>query len=191
MDISASVADIATQRTDCAVIPVFQGPRLSAPGQIADEAFGKRLSQVLRNGDLSGKLGETLMVQTVGFGPAQRALLVGMGKANELNDQRFRRAAAAAAAAVAKLKCKTVTSHLCVIAFNDRELAWRVRTVAQALVDACYRFDQMKRNPPTNAQGPAKAVVAIETRRDQKVAQRAIDEAAAVSAGRSLARDLG
>ncbi|NKC16918.1 MAG: leucyl aminopeptidase [Gammaproteobacteria bacterium] len=191
MDLNAAVADIATQRTDCAVIPIFQGTRLSAPGQVADEAWGKRLSQVLRGGDISGKLGESLIIHTVGAAPAQRALLIGMGKAAELDDRRFRRAAAAAAGALAKLKCKSATSHLGAVAVKDRGLPWRVRCIAEAMLDAGYRFDQMKSKPEPCVSGPAKGVIAIDSRRELRAAQRAINEAKAVSAGRSLARDLG
>ena len=59
MDFTCSSLKIETRRTNCAVVAVHEGRRLDDDGKRADAACGKLLSQILRRGDISGKVGET------------------------------------------------------------------------------------------------------------------------------------
>ena len=90
MDFTCSSLKIETRRTNCAVVAVHEGRRLDDDGKRADAACGKLLSQILRRGDISGKVGETLSVHVAGFA-ADRVLLIGAGPAKGVTPVAYRK----------------------------------------------------------------------------------------------------
>ena len=69
----------ARQRTDCAIVGLYESGSLSTAAAQVDAALGGRLTRLVKRGDLRGKAGETSMLDVDG-GPASRVLVVGLGK---------------------------------------------------------------------------------------------------------------
>ena len=67
------------QRSACIVIGVYEPRRLSAMGEQLDKASNGYLSNLLRRGDLEGKLGQVLLLHHVPNMNSDRVLLVGCG----------------------------------------------------------------------------------------------------------------
>lgn len=61
-----------------------------------DAALGGLLSRLSDNREFSGKANSTHLLHTLGRLPAERLLLVGLGKQAELNDERIRQASGTA-----------------------------------------------------------------------------------------------
>ncbi|MEE8248900.1 MAG: M17 family peptidase N-terminal domain-containing protein, partial [Gammaproteobacteria bacterium] len=80
----------ASQKTACAILPIFEGRGLKGPTREVDQSCGGLLSQLVKSGDVSTKIGETLLVPHLQGTAAERALLVGCGKQADFDAKRFR-----------------------------------------------------------------------------------------------------
>lgn len=82
---------------DIIIINLFEEVRRpgGATGTI-DKALGGIITKLIRSGELSGKLGETAVVHTFGKIKADKVLIIGLGKAEDFNVERIRKAAGAA-----------------------------------------------------------------------------------------------
>ena len=92
MEFSIKSGSPEKQRTGCVVVGVYEGRKLSASAQGIDAASGQYLSEVLRRGDLEGALGKTLLLHGVPKIPADRVLLVGLGRERDFNEPAYRTA---------------------------------------------------------------------------------------------------
>jgi leucyl aminopeptidase len=94
LDISIRTDDIAAFRTPLLVLQHFQDDRepLGAAA-VVDQALGGLLSRLLARRDFRGKQDETLVVYPADAGfPAERVLMVGVGKREEYSMQGLRKA---------------------------------------------------------------------------------------------------
>ena len=178
------------RRTDCLVLGAYERRRLTPAAKAVDEATGGALGQLVADGDLSGAPGATALLHRPSGVPARRVLLVRLGEDGALDDRGFGRAARAAARAVAGTGARSVTDFLGEAEVGGRDESWRVRRIAESYGDAVYRFDEC-RSEAERSPGPRVRRVAIGAAGDRSAARRAVAEAAAIDAGKRLARDLG
>ena len=198
VEFSTARINPVARRTDCLVLGVYDRRELTPSAQRADEAAGGALGQVLADGDLSPAGGSTALVHRPPGLPAKRVVLVRLGARAALDDRAFRRAARSAARAVAGTGSRGAADLLAEAEVGAKvgvgDEAWRVRTVAEAYGDAAYRFGEGKSEKDA-ASGPSLRRVAIHSAGggpDARAgARRAVAEAAAIDAGKCLARDLG
>src|SRR5690606_7076345 len=102
MQFAAKAVNPARLNTPCLVLPVFEEGKLPEPTASLDAQARKTFSKLLAAGDLSGKLGETLLLQKVDGLGAQRILLVGAGKQNEFSAKKYLKLVSAAGKALVK-----------------------------------------------------------------------------------------
>src|SRR5687768_15000404 len=100
MEFSIKSGSPEKQRTGCVAVGVFDGRKLSASAQAIDGASRHYLTEVLRRGDLDGKLGTTLLLHSVPQIPADRVLLVGLGRERDFNESAYRASLVAAVRAL-------------------------------------------------------------------------------------------
>ena len=71
------------QRTQCAVVPVFEKGRLGGAARNLDKATGGSISDLIALGDFSGKRGQSQLL--AGSKPVQRILRVGCGERDKFD----------------------------------------------------------------------------------------------------------
>jgi len=179
------------QRAGCAVVGVFENRRLTrAAGQV-NEASGGYLERLLKQGDMSGKAGSTLLLHEVPGVSSERVLLVGLGKESEFNDRVYRDAIKAAIRGLRDTGAKDAVMHLVHVPVKKRNLAWRAEQAALMALDCLYRFDRLKSRRDEVASGPQRLIFNYETPADKKVLEAALAKGRAIAGGMSLAKDLG
>jgi leucyl aminopeptidase len=189
MELTCSSLKIETRRTGCAVIAVHQGRRLDDDGKRADAACEKHLSQVLRRGDMNGKIGETLLVHAGSGGAADRILLVGAGPLKGISAAQYRKLASSAAGAIRKLNTKDACVYLQHVNVLEHDYAWKARTLGGAIADSTYAYSATRQTTPHRH---AKAIhFASPKGSETKAIQAALSEASAVSGGIATAKELG
>ena len=191
IELSTARMNPRAKRTDCLVLGVYEGRRLTPAARLADEAAGGVLGQVLADRDLGSTAGATAMVHRPPGLPAKRLLLVRLGARSGLDDRTFARAVKAAARTLAGTGARGAADFLGEAEVGGRDEAWKIRRIAEAYGDAVYRFVECKSGKEDDASASRLARVAVHAAGDRGAATRAIAEAAAVDAGKSLARDLG
>ena len=190
VDFSTGRINPLSRRTDCLVLGVYEGRRFTPAAQQVDEATGGALGQLISDGDLSPAAGSTVLLHRPRGIFARRVLLVRIGARSGLDDRGFGQAVRAAVRVVAGTGSRGVADFLGEAEVPGRHETWRLRRIAEAYGDSVYRFDECK----SGQDGPAKdrlRRVAVSAAVDLPAARRALAEAAAIIAGKRLARDLG
>src|SRR5439155_22416482 len=80
------------QRSACVVVGVFDYRKLSLSAELIDRASNGYVSEIIRRGDVEGKLGATLRLHNVRGTLADRVLLLGLGKERDFGDNECRSA---------------------------------------------------------------------------------------------------
>ena len=114
----------ARQRTDCAIVGMYESGSLSAAAAQVDAALGGRLTRLVKRGDLRGKTGEISMLD-VDTGPARRVLVVGLGKKDGFKRKHYKKALLAAITAVAKSGARDAVSYLSQEPVGDTDADYR------------------------------------------------------------------
>ncbi len=144
MEFSTSTGPIHSSNSDCLIVGIYDGKKLTTAAKALDDATEHFLKTVLKSGDMSGALGKTLMISAPRGLKCERLLLVGCGKEKELNDRNYRRIVQAAARATTATRAKDALCCLAELPVPERELDWKVRQFIEAVGHASYRFDQLK-----------------------------------------------
>ena len=156
MEIKITQDPIADARTPLLALPIFAGEE-GVTGAVAaiDERLDGQISGLRERGDFRGKKDETLLLYPrEGSVGAERLLLVGMGKPEELDRERLRRAAGTATKRAAKLRVDRLAFPLIDAStppptgdgaghdpLGAREVA---RALAEGAVLGSYTFEELK-----------------------------------------------
>jgi leucyl aminopeptidase len=191
MEFSIKSGSPEKQRTGCVVVGVFEGRKLSVAAQDIDTASRNYLSDVLRRGDLEGKVGATLLLQKVPQIAADRVLLVGLGRERDFHEAAFRAAMTGAIKALRTTGASEATICLTDIAVKKRETGWKIEQAVLAIMDGVYRFDRLKSKPPENKRALRKVVLHVAKRNEIAEGETAVERAQAIGEGIALTKDLG
>ena len=101
MEFPVKTGAAASQRTECAILPVFEDGQLRGATREIDTAARGIIKQLVRKGDVSGRFGSTTLIHRTQGTAAARWLLVGCGK---YADYGVRRLASALTAALTSLR---------------------------------------------------------------------------------------
>jgi len=179
------------QRSACVVVGVFDNRKLSLSAELIDRASNGYISEIIRRGDMEGKLGATLLLHNVRGTLADRVLLLGLGKERDFRDKEFR----SAIKSVVKLLNETGSYEAVVYITEEkvkrREVAWRIEHAVVVAMEAVYRFDQMKSEKSEVRRPLRKLTLSVPQRSDLAAGEAASARGLAIAHGMDLARDLG
>jgi leucyl aminopeptidase len=179
------------QRTGCIVVGIYEGSKLSASAIELDIASGHALNEALSRGDLEGELGTTLLLSGIPKVAAERVLLVGLGAEREFNESSYHTAICAATRTLCTTGAAEATLCLDELPVNDRDGAWKIEQAVLAVMEASYRFDKLKSEPPKQKRTLEKIVFHVADCSEAFAQEAAIDRAVAIAEGITLAKDLG
>jgi leucyl aminopeptidase len=176
------------QSTDCVIVGVFEGQKLSDAAKSLDVASEKAISAVLKHGDMDGKLNATLVLHHVVNIEAKRVLLVGLGKAADFTEKQYRQAARAAIKAIPK-GVASVTVCLPELVVQNATVASKVAHLVEVAMDATYQINAVK-SKKAEPKTLAKMVIQVD-KADHATAEAAVKQGLAIAEGVTLAKDLG
>ncbi len=179
------------QRSACVVVGVFDNRKPSLSAELIDRASAGYISEIIRRGDMEGKLGSTLLLHNVRGTLADRVLLVGMGKERDFREREFRSAIRAAVRLLNETGSYEAVVYLTEEKVKRREVAWRVEHAVVVAMEAVYRFDQMKSQPSDVRRPLRKLTLSVPQRSDLTSGEAAAARGLAIAHGMDLARDLG
>lgn len=130
--------------TDCLVVPVWSKSVLDASAQSADRASNRVISRILKTGDLSGKVGETLLLHSIPGIRAKRVLLVGCGDKGKLDASNYRKLVQAALKVLNGSTASTAHFLITALELSNRDKVWPVSRLVQDLEDSLYQYDHTK-----------------------------------------------
>ena len=179
------------QRSACVVVGVFDNRKLSLSAELVDRASNGYISEIIRRGDMEGKLGATLLLHNVRGTLADRVLLIGLGKERDFRDKEFRSAMRSAVKLLNETGSYEAVIYLTEEKVKRREVAWRIEHAVVVSMEAVYRFDQMKSEKSEVRRPLRKLTLSVPQRSDLVAGESAAARGLAISHGMDLARDLG
>ncbi|RSC27295.1 leucyl aminopeptidase [Pseudomonas putida] len=190
MELVVKTVAAASVKTATLVVPVGEGRKLGTVAKAVDQATDGAISAILKRGDLAGKPGQTLLLQSLPGLKAERVLLVGSGKDEALGDRAWRKLIASIAGVLRNLAGGDAVLALDDIAVANRDGHYgKYRLLAETLLDGSYVFDRFKSQ---KAEPRAlKKVTLLADKAGQADVERAVKHATAITTGMSLTRDLG
>lgn len=178
-----------TLKTATLVIAVGEGRKLGATAKAVDEATGGAIANLLKRGDLAGKVGQTLLLQDLPNLKAERVLLVGAGKERELSDRAYRKLVSAVLGNLKNLGGADAVLALGDLAVKGRNAHGKARLQVETLADGTYVFDRFKSQ---KAEAPKlKKITLLTDKADAAAVEQGAKEAQAIANGMALTRDLG
>ena len=179
------------QRSACVVVGVFDNRKLSLSAELIDRASNGYISEIIRRGDMEGKLGATLLLHNVRGTLADRVLLIGLGKERDFRDKEFRQAIRSAVKLLNETGSYEAVLYLTEEKVKRREVAWRVEHAVIVAMDAVYRFEQMKSEPTEVRRPLRKLTLSVPQRSDLGAGEAAAARGMAIAHGMDFAKDLG
>ena len=174
-----------SQAADGIVLGLYENNEFSKSFNEIDLAAQGYLNRLIQSGELTGKLGQTLLLRDLPGVATKRVLIVGCGKKGELTERRYNQLIQSMLKALNNANIREVVSYLTEIEIKDRDLYWNVRFAIEIIEHTNYRFDRFKSEKPEST-----ALESLIFNTDCPQAQRAIAHAQAVSAGVKAARDI-
>lgn len=190
MDYFVTNAAPARQRTDCAIVGIFDKGELSAAATDIDARLGGRITRLVKRGDIRGKAGDVLLLTDVRGAACERIVVVGLGTRSKFKRKQYRKALAAALTAVARTGARNVISYLSLEAVADADSYTLARTAAEAAGNIEYRIPDQKTSNKRPKPMLTRFGFGVANRSDRTHATRGLEHGRGIVAGMARMRDL-
>jgi len=179
------------QRVACVIVGVYESRKLSFAADLLDRTANGFISDVLRRGDMEGKLGSTLLLHALPHSLCDRVLLVGLGKEREFRAKEYREAIRASIKALTQTSANEAVSYLTELTVKKHDVEWMIEQATVVTLDTLYRFDQFKTQGREPAKEPRKLTLAVPRRSDLADGETGLARGLAIGHGMAFAKDLG
>lgn len=192
MDYRVQVLAPAQQKQDCVVVFMGRNSTLLAAAQTIDVASEHRLGKLLKRGDITGKIAESLLLHDIYPLTSPRLLLIGSGHAENLTVTQYHKIIRKITHQLKHTSSQSVCVNLMDIGVPNQSLSWHIQQAIDIIETDYYQFNQFKHDrehhPPQKLQ---QVWFNLNSNGDLAEAKQAIRQAQAISAGIHLCKDLG
>jgi leucyl aminopeptidase len=176
--------------TPCLILPVFSKGKQADVTQTFDKAHGQQIDNVLKQGDASGKAGNTLLLQMTPEYKTKRVLLVGLGEQGKTSAEDFKKAASACVNALKSLPIKAVCSALLTVDIEDKDDNWKVRQLVLKSREALYQYTETLTSSAPDAHVLEKCQLLVPNDSSEKEIDKAANIATSIANGIDNAKKL-
>src|SRR3989304_5166629 len=148
MKVNVEVGDIAKWEDEVVVVNLFEG--VDHPGGATgavDAGLGHQVSALIATGDVSGKLKDVAVLPTFDRIPANRVMIVGLGRREDFTLDRVREVSARAATKVREMGLKTFATVVHGAGVGDLDLGDATEAVVEGTLLGLYRYSEHKTEP--------------------------------------------
>ena len=147
MEFSVKHGQARKHKTACLMVGVHAGRILSERATDLDKAARGALTRIVQRGDVSGKVGEALLLPDVSGVDAERVLLLGIGKREGISAEEYHKLLAKAAECLQGASLRSGMSSLLEVTVKGRDLRWLVDQHVAVFAAHAYRFNEFKSKP--------------------------------------------
>jgi len=187
MQFSIITGDLSKQKTDCVIVGMWDSKKLAPAATTLDKAAKGAIAAAAATGDISGKVGTSLMLHGVAGVMAKRVLLMGLGDEAKYDTHTFCKAITSAFKALKPTAVTDVTLPLNTKLVND--LAHKVEHTVIAAIDAAYRYTATKKSDHKHV-GKSLAFH-LDGKADDNAIKAAIKTGEAIGEAMQLTKELG
>jgi leucyl aminopeptidase len=166
MQVTVQTGRAETASAEALVLMHCEGETLvKQDAALLDQALGGALSKLIQSKEFEGKANEVLLYHTQGKVPANRLVLVGLGKKNEVTLETIRQAMGSAAKRVRQAKVRVFLAALPTIVPDGASRVETAQAMAEGAILGSYQFT-VYRSEPVSGQDVAGMEILI-PRKDQ------------------------
>ncbi len=190
MEIKIIAGDIAGIKADAILLNHFEGMK-SPDGETAavDKALGGAVSQLIKQGEIKGKLNEITMLHSFGKLPATRVVVVGLGKKSDLSVNKIRGAVAETCRWLRAREISTIAAVPQGAGINKINPAAAAQAIAEGALLGTYTFRKHMTNKE-NRTGEIKRLFIVGASRLKSPLEKGADRGRIISEATNLARDM-
>jgi len=179
------------QRVACVIVGVYESRKLTFAADLLDRISNGFISDVIRRGDMEGKLGSTLLLHSVPHTLCDRVMLVGLGKERDFRAKEYREAVRSSIRSLTQTSASEAVSYLTELTVKKHDVEWMIEQATVVTLDVLYRFDRFKSKTDEPVREPRKLTLAVPRRSDLADGEKGLLRGLAIGNGMRLAKDLG
>lgn len=168
------------------IIGLYENGEFSSSAKKIDEISQGYLTNLIQSGEITGKIGEVLVLRHLPNYSAERVFVVGVGKKGEINEKQFKQIIQDTIKVVKSTKAQEVISYLSDIEIKNRDLYWNIRFSVETIEASFYQFEQFKSKKKEQDVALTQFVFSTQG----EAAQQAIEHASAVALGVKFTKDV-
>ncbi|NKB35902.1 MAG: leucyl aminopeptidase [Gammaproteobacteria bacterium] len=191
MEFSIKSGSPEKQRTACIIVGIHEPRKLSAAAKSIDAASKKALSNLIRRGDIEGKIGQSLLLHNVPGMLCDRVLLVGCGRERDLDELQYCKIIENSIKALNTTGSSDAVSYLSELNVKGRDHNWKISLGVETINHVLYQFKEFKSKNKRPRKTLKKFILTVPSRRELTSGDQAAKIAVSVSKGVKLSRDLG
>ncbi len=188
---------IERHKTGCIVVGSFEGKKPEGLAKVIDKRLNGLIAKLFKDKDFEGKPNQIRLIYTQGKLPAERVLLVGLGKEKDLTIEKLRQASGNSSKAVRDLglkKFSTVLAEVKIKKISDPRLkhsgaSYEVsKAVTEGAILSLYDFTSYR----TEKREEIKKIdeIALLIEKEDKEIKKGLDDGVKISEAVYLARDM-
>ncbi len=189
MKFDVAIGDIAKWEDEVAVVNLFEG--VDHPGGATgavDAAIGHQITAMIATGDITGRFKDVVVFPSFDRIPANRVLVVGLGKREEFTLDRVREVSAAAALKVRDMGLRTFATIVHGAGVGNLDIGDAAEAVVEGTLLGLYRYTEHKTD---NDKKKIESVTLVNMDKARAGALRdAVHRASVVATMTNFARDL-
>jgi len=191
MKINVKQGSLTDVKTDVLVVNLFEGVKSPAGGAGAvNKALGDLISSYsIKKEGFKGKLNEMHVLPTYGKIPADKVLLVGLGKSKEFNLNKIRELSSKVIQKVKALKAKSVCSILHGAGAGGLKAEDCAQMLTEGAILGNYSFDKYKSRKDKNKEIKTFDIVEFDKKKQDEIAK-GIEKGRIIGEATNVARDL-
>jgi leucyl aminopeptidase len=173
------------------IVGVYESRKLTFAADLLDRISNGFISDVIRRGDMEGKLGSTLLLHSVPHTLCDRVMLVGLGKERDFRAKEYREAVRSSVRSLTQTSATEAVSYLTELTVKKHDVEWMIEQATVVTLDVLYRFDRFKSKQDDSVREPRKLTLAVPRRSDLADGEKGLLRGLAIGNGMKLAKDLG
>jgi leucyl aminopeptidase len=188
METKATTGDITKIKADAIMVYHYEG-RKRPEGEAAavDKALGGAITQLIKQGDIKGKLNEVTLIHSLGRLPAGRIAVVGLGKKKELDTNKIRGALAEACRYLRGKGIASVASGVQGAGIDNIKIDDAVQAMTEGTVLGLYTF-RRHMTKKENDSGEIKQFTIIG--KEKRLLEKAIEKGQILAEAANWTRDM-
>jgi leucyl aminopeptidase len=188
MEINAATGDILKIKADAILVNHYEGSKCpEGDAATADKVLGGAIAQLIKQGDIKGKLNEITLIHSLGKLPATRIAVVGLGKKKELNTNKIRVATGEACRYLRGKGAATLASGVLGSGTNNIKAEDAVQAMTEGALLGLYTFRRYITKKENNFREITNLII---IGKEKRVLEKAIEKGKIMAEAANWARDM-
>ena len=191
MEFFTTTSAASHRAAGCVIVGVYEKSKPGLGAAAIDAVSKGLIKRHIKDGDISGRSGTSLLLPAVPGIRSQRVLVVGLGKSGDFGISQFRFANETAINLIKGSKVRDIVNYLTLEDVAESSPYYLARYAIESAGNCFYSFNEMKSGRKRRTPLIRKIGLAVKKRGDAAKAMLGAEHAQAIVEGMSLARDLG